>query len=235
MLCLLFALFSHTCEMERDYYQILNVPPTSTHEEIKSSRLSALREARGNEQRTAEINDAFSILGNEAERRRYDAFGHADLTPIRPKLFLGGESAAQRPSVLASLGITHVLSCAHSMQHLNGGLVRHGLVHKQQLEVEDTDEQDLRPFLEEAFLFIESARQAGGILVHCQFGISRSPSFVAFYLMRTESISFDDALEQLQSLRPKVNPGEGFRRQLRSLNCSTEQNFPASSSSGSEL
>jgi len=56
---------------------------------------------------------------------------------------------------------------------------------------------------------------AGGVLVHCAAGISRSATFVIGYLMAREGLSFDAALESVRTVRPWVCPNVGFCAQLR--------------------
>jgi len=51
--------------------------------------------------------------------------------------------------------------------------------------------------------------------VHCAAGISRSSSVVCAFLMATESLTFEQALEEVKKARPFVSPNMGFRRQLR--------------------
>lgn len=204
---------SMTSNEEIDYYSILNVNKSSSQEDIRRARIKRLRESHNNGKLQAVINEAFQVLGNESERKKYDKFGYCDVTQIRSQLFLGGESAAQHPSYLSKLGITHVLSCAHSMHYLSRGLIENGLQHMQ-LDVEDTDEQNITRYLGISSDFIRDALALGGsVLVHCQFGVSRSPSFMCHYLMITESLSFDQALEELQRLRPQVCAGDGFKHQ----------------------
>jgi DnaJ-domain-containing protein 1 len=66
-----------------DYYAVLEVPPDANIDEIKRNHRRLARrfhpdlESASNEARMKEINDAYSILGNEDKRKQYDAeFGH---------------------------------------------------------------------------------------------------------------------------------------------------------------
>lgn len=55
------------------------------------------------------------------------------------------------------------------------------------------------------------------VIIHCQEGISRSPTLVASYLMITKQMTFVQALDFLRHVRPCVEPNIGFIMQLKSL------------------
>jgi dual specificity phosphatase 12 len=78
----------------------------------------------------------------------------------------------------------------------------------------DVEEEDLLGHIPEALAFIEDGLRAGGVLVHCVSGMSRSAAMVAAWLIKTEGLSACDALVKVQERRPIVDPNEGFRRQL---------------------
>ncbi len=65
----------------KDYYHILGVEPVSSHEEIKQAfrRLALqhhpdrnLQNQKQSEEKFKEINEAYQVLGNQENRRRYD-------------------------------------------------------------------------------------------------------------------------------------------------------------------
>jgi curved DNA-binding protein len=69
----------------KDYYKILEVPRTATHEEIKKSyRKLAMKyhPDRNKGDKTSEskfkgINEAYAVLSNEEKRKQYDKIGRA--------------------------------------------------------------------------------------------------------------------------------------------------------------
>ena len=214
-----------TCQC-RDWYQVLGLSSHGTHSthvvtkrELRRARNKRLRElAPGHDTTSSEyiaVTDAFEVLSTD--KARYDSFGHADMTLIRPRLFLGTEQAARHTQLLKCLGVTHVLTCAFGMTDLSPALGAAGIRHLQ-FHVEDDAEQDLRPYLADGAAFVQQALDSGGaVLIHCQHGQSRSPTFAAFYLMMSEGLGGDAAMRALQQKRHKVNPIPRFRTTLREV------------------
>lgn len=58
-------------------------------------------------------------------------------------------------------------------------------------------------------------RRAGGkILVHCEAGISRSPTICMAYLMKTKRLRLDEAFDYIKQRRSLISPNFGFMGQL---------------------
>lgn len=82
--------------------------------------------------------------------------------------------------------------------------------------LDDTAEDDLIGLLGSCCEFITQTRDAGQkVLVHCNGGVSRSPSVVVAYLMKDRNITFDTALSFVQASRPWIRV-DRFVPQLRS-------------------
>jgi len=83
----------------------------------------------------------------------------------------------------------------------------------------DNATEHLSKRFEESWEFLERARvrEDGGVLVHCQQGVSRSASMVMSYLMKFYRKSFDEALALARNARAQANPNEGFTIQLKEL------------------
>lgn len=69
--------------MKRDYYEVLNVPKTSSSDEIKSAyRKLALKyhpdrnKSSEAEEKFKEISEAYAVLSDPEKRTRYDTYGH---------------------------------------------------------------------------------------------------------------------------------------------------------------
>ncbi|CAL1713357.1 unnamed protein product [Somion occarium] len=80
----------------------------------------------------------------------------------------------------------------------------------------NNEDQNLIKLFPQAKEFIDQARLAGGrALVHCNGGISLSPSFVVMYVMQEVGLSWEDALHMVQNRRYCISPNGGFLTQLK--------------------
>ena len=63
--------------------------------------------------------------------------------------------------------------------------------------------------------FIEQVRKNGGrVFVHCHAGISRSATVCIAYMMKTRSMSVEEAYRFIKSKRPIISPNLHFMGQL---------------------
>jgi len=139
---------------------------------------------------------------------------------ILPNLWLGGQDVINCPEFFTRNGIGFVLSlgpaappphiCLSGREHIN---------------VSDTPNADLGRYFRRAVTFIAEGRhQAGsGVYVHCAAGISRSTTCVCAYLMSHLSLPFREVLAFIASRRRTVCPNDGFMRQLRQFEVSSER------------
>ncbi|CAL5420598.1 unnamed protein product [Camellia sinensis] len=79
----------------------------------------------------------------------------------------------------------------------------------------DTENENLLEYLDVCLDVIDKSRKEGSMLVHCFAGVSRSAAIITAYLMRTEQLSKEDALESLQKSCEFVCPNDGFLEQLK--------------------
>lgn len=128
-------------------------------------------------------------------------------------LFIGSVNAASSRLCLRNLGVTHILVVAKELIPTHPQDFTY-LV----LPVEDTRQSDLKSRFGEANAFIEAGRQAGGVLVHCQAGVSRSATMVTAYVMWSQKLRLKKAFAVVRRARPQVFPNPGFRRQLDEYN-----------------
>ena len=74
---------------QRDLYEVLGVPRDATADQIKHAYRAKVRECHPDthpndpdaEQKYKEVNAAFSVLGDQEKRARYDQFGTTDDMP----------------------------------------------------------------------------------------------------------------------------------------------------------
>lgn len=105
----------------------------------------------------------------------------------------GSMDVAAEKQLMQSLSITHVLNCCPCAPNL----FPDDFVYKN-LEMLDVPEYGLNNDLDEAFQYIEPAKDFGGrCLVHCNAGISRCTSIVIAYLICVQDMTFDVAFQKV--------------------------------------
>ena len=135
---------------------------------------------------------------------------------IPSALFLGPRAAASASqSFLGENAITHVLSIGiNPVGRVDGVTYCH-------VPLRDDPSASISKACDAACAFIDTALRAkngtGRILIHCQAGMSRSPTIVAAYLMKRRHMSLMQALKQIVDVRPQVCPNYGFIQQLKDL------------------
>ena len=132
-------------------------------------------------------------------------------TKVLPHLFLGNMRDASDMDVLSRLNIRYILNVtAKPPQYTIGPGFRY-----KHLEAADNGLQNIRQFFEEAFEFIDEAKENNtGVLVHCQAGISRSPTIAVAYLMKHYPMPMSDAYKFVKLRRSIISPNLNFMGQL---------------------
>ncbi|CAD5122482.1 DgyrCDS10905 [Dimorphilus gyrociliatus] len=130
---------------------------------------------------------------------------------IQDGLFVGGIDDAIDSKYLRKKGIKQILSI-----HIKPIPIEY----REDFEYKwvhaiDTPSQDLLFHFQECIDFIESGRQLGATLIHCEYGISRSVTIAVAYLMQKLSLSLNESLDLIKTHRPGVRPNSGFLKQLK--------------------
>jgi dual specificity phosphatase 10 len=126
-------------------------------------------------------------------------------------VFIGNQRDAASKEKLTELGITHILNVT---SHLPLHFENDGITYKR-LPATDSGSQNLKQYFADAISFIDEARDNNGkVLVHCQAGVSRSPTIVAAYLMARSRKSLQEAFSFMREKRPIVAPNINFMGQL---------------------
>jgi predicted protein tyrosine phosphatase len=86
----------------------------------------------------------------------------------------------------------------------------------------DSPAEDAAEHFDEVLDFIASRLHYGGVLVHCNRGVSRSATFVVAHLMRTQALDPAAALELVRAARPQAEPNAAFLKQLDVLHAELE-------------
>eukprot|EP00927_Polykrikos_kofoidii_P065773 TRINITY_DN6148_c0_g1_i1.p1 TRINITY_DN6148_c0_g1~~TRINITY_DN6148_c0_g1_i1.p1 ORF type:complete len:363 (-),score=66.09 TRINITY_DN6148_c0_g1_i1:276-1364(-) len=157
-------------------------------------------------------------LKKSKEERKHKAtemcrLPHEDLDWI----WIGDAEDARDRDRLRRNGIKYILNCTHPRKE--GGVSNFFKPDFDycRLVIGDNGGERLSLRFQAAWDFFEKARirEDGGILVHCQQGVSRSVSMVCSYLMKFYRFSFVDALKLAKTARTQAGPNGGFTEQLK--------------------
>ena len=137
------------------------------------------------------------------------------------RIYLGPEQAARRKELPhENLGVVTATTTISPPFVQTNGRIRFC-----QVPILDEEEADLLLYLPGTTYFIHSClyndtqhhdqqHTTTTVLVHCQFGVSRSASIVLAYLMKYHDFSLTQALDHVRQRRLIIDPNPGFRRQL---------------------
>jgi len=148
---------------------------------------------------------------------------------LAPFLYLGSAYHASRHDFLSEQRITALLNVSRRDMAPAKGLYDYKWI-----PVEDNHTADISSHFQEAFDFIDRVKQGGGkVLVHCEAGISRSPTICMAYLMRTRRLKLEEAFDVIRQQRTMISPNFSFMGQLLQFEAEVLSSAPpASSSSG---
>nr|XP_020635486.1 dual specificity protein phosphatase 5 [Pogona vitticeps] len=137
----------------------------------------------------------------------YDQGGPVEILPF---LYLGSAYHASKCEFLANLNITALLNVSRKSSEPCTDQYSYKWI-----PVEDSHTADISSHFQEAIEFIDCTRRAGGkILVHCEAGISRSPTICMAYLMKMRKFRLEEAFDYIKQRRSLISPNFGFMGQL---------------------
>lgn len=132
-------------------------------------------------------------------------------TKVADFLFLGNINDAANSETLTALGIDHVLN----VTAVTPSYKMSSAITYKQLLAADNGSQNIKQYFDEAFLFIDAAKKSGGsVLIHCQAGVSRSPTIAIAYLIKYFSMKMLDAYQYIKIRRSIISPNLNFMGQL---------------------
>uniref|UniRef100_A0A0R3SQP6 protein-tyrosine-phosphatase n=1 Tax=Hymenolepis diminuta TaxID=6216 RepID=A0A0R3SQP6_HYMDI len=136
----------------------------------------------------------------------------SSMSQVLDFLYLGNSRDARNSETLKQLGITHIINATHDLPNY---IEDNNEIKYLRVAVEDSGTADLMPYFVPVIEFIDGAiRSKGSVLVHCQEGISRSPSLVVAYIMAHSNLLLMDALTVVSYARPIICPNINFLGQL---------------------
>jgi len=143
---------------------------------------------------------------------------------ILPYLYLGGEICSTDLSVLKNLNIKRIINVTSTSKNLFENNSENKVEYLR-VAIEDSYDSQIGTHFAKCTEFIDSAKnEKSSILVHCQAGLSRSPTIVIAYIMQTMSLSLDDSLTFVKERRPVIRPNAFFMSQLFNLEEKLEKN-----------
>ncbi|CAH2322530.1 dual specificity phosphatase 5 [Pelobates cultripes] len=129
---------------------------------------------------------------------------------ILPFLYLGSAHHASTCDFLSDLHITALLNVSRK----STDSYKDQYIYKW-IPVDDNHTADISRHFQEAIEFIDTVRRAGGrVLVHCEAGISRSPTICIAYLMKTKRFRLEEAFDYIKQRRSLISPNFSFMGQL---------------------
>ena len=136
-----------------------------------------------------------------------------DYSPVEiiPHLFLGSIGSASNLKQLKIFKITHIVCCASDVKNFFPDKFKY-----YNIDLLDSVKENAKIHFDESFIFIDKAIKNGGnVLVHCHAGVSRSSTILIAYILKSQKINLEKALEIIKSKREKASPNIGFLKQLK--------------------
>ena len=134
------------------------------------------------------------------------------MTEILPGLYLGNARDAKDINLLKQNQIKSIINISTSIPCYYENEV---LFDYLKLPCNDSGQDNILDYFETTLKYInEKLSVKQNVLVHCQGGISRSPSFIIGYLMKYHSKTFEQAYSFVKDKRQMIGPNLGFLNQL---------------------
>ena len=136
---------------------------------------------------------------------------------VAPGLYLGDRKDAKDRAALRRLNIQSIVNCTPPKSEDPGAgcpsFFERELRYLR-VPIYDSPAEDAAQHFDEVLDFIASRLHHGGVLVHCNRGVSRSVTFVVAHLMKTRGQDPASALELVREVRPQAEPNKAFLKQL---------------------
>lgn len=148
--------------------------------------------------------------------------GNRWFDPITPQIWLGGAPTYERDyQFILDNNITAILDMRAEREGDREFYDRHDIAYLRLEVLDATVPAD--EYLNEGADWIDQQIESGRtVLVHCAKGRGRSATLVAAYLMRYESLPYDDCHTLMKDARPLVKLEDRHRRRLEAWNAKTQ-------------
>lgn len=152
---------------------------------------------------------------NESNKTQKIHFTFGGIDEILPnKLYLSGDDVASNLNLLKENQITHILNLTTTFQNAFDNKFFYKTI-----RINDNLNESIYKHFNDSFEFIDNAiNNNGRVLVHCNMGVSRSPSFIIAYLLQKRVFnSYIEAYEHVAKCRVVIYPNLNFVKQLVQL------------------
>jgi len=125
-------------------------------------------------------------------------------------LFIGSANASTNKHLLKAYGVTHVLTIANDIPPKYTDDFKYMVIY-----TDDVRTASLKAHFYETAEFIKEGIEAGGCIVHCMAGVSRSATIMTAFIMQYKQLRVKTAFRYLGERRPQVSPNPTFRTELQ--------------------
>lgn len=130
---------------------------------------------------------------------------------IVPGLYLGDFASACNVDILKKQNFTHIVTAILGVDEMYPNDFTYLT-----LPLRDVRNEEIFPCFTTSTDFIRNAIKEGGkVLVHCVYGVSRSATIVAAYLIKEYGMDANTAVDFIKGKRDIVRPNPGFMNQLQ--------------------
>jgi hypothetical protein len=150
-------------------------------------------------------------------------FNNADL--ILPRLWLGNAQAAHDENFLRQKGIEVVFNCTKDIPFHPSLKRRYRVPVDDNLEREEIRNMEHWSF-EILYKLLNEYKEGRTILVHCAAGMQRSAAVVAMFLIATQGMKWEDAIQFIRQRRPiAFYPSANFLDAIKGFESSLHRMF----------
>ena len=128
---------------------------------------------------------------------------------IKDKLYLGNSDFSKIKDNLIKLNISHILVCGFELETP----FKNNFIYMK-IPLQDKIEDSLLLYIDKCCDFIKNGKK---VFVHCNAGVSRSPSIIIGYLIKEKNMKFNDAYNFVKKKRNIIKPNETFYNELLNL------------------
>ncbi|AYV80956.1 MAG: dual specificity protein phosphatase 1B [Harvfovirus sp.] len=128
---------------------------------------------------------------------------------IISNIYLGNIKTAADKEMLREYGIVAVVNASNEDEYMPRD------INYLRVNLDDSDDDDITPWLDEVYEFIDENQKEGGVLIHCQVALCRSPCFIIAYLAKKYSMSVERAESMVRNVRPIIDPRQKFLDEIQ--------------------